>query len=181
MASKFSFLSSIIERKKPKENTDELAVVKAAAWAWYQHGSGSEGKATSEFDVTRTHRANRPSRYKLEAMRMAKEGSQIHTKKPLLDPYEVQSISRQLDSLIESNHNKLENGTDNCGNASLDIGGRRTKKKIRKWFWLRHGAVCGRGDDVIDPRALRDGGRRQPTKRVPAVKCLPLANTNGAL
>ncbi|TKY47388.1 hypothetical protein E2542_SST29448 [Spatholobus suberectus] len=110
MSPKFFSLNSLIERKKPQDNTDELAIVKAAAWAWYQHGSGSEGKAKTEFDVTRAQRVPRPSRYKLEAMRMAKEVPSIHTNKPLLDTYEVQCISRQLDRLIiESGRNKLGN------------------------------------------------------------------------
>lgn len=133
MSPKFSYLNSLVERKKPQETTDELAIVKAAAWAWYQHGSGSEGKAKSEFDVTRTQRMARPSRYKLEAMRMAKEApsNSIHTNyKPLLDTYEVQCISRQLDRLIvESGHNKLGNSINANNNDGKDNGNRRTKNK----------------------------------------------------
>ena len=186
MASKLLFLNFLMDRRnKPnKDGTDELAFVKAAAWAWYQHGSGSEGKAMSEFDVTRTQRTPRPSRYKLEAMRMANDeakdqgssSSPIHNKNSLLDAYEVQSISRQLDNLLESNNNnhhnnKLVNGTDNTSSAtSLDSGRRMVKKKSGKGFWLRHAAVCGRGEDVVDPSsAFRDGGHQQSAKRVPVV------------
>ncbi|XP_027333675.1 uncharacterized protein LOC113848388 [Abrus precatorius] len=162
----------------PKPNNDELAIVKAAAWAWHQHGSDSKGKNTGEFDATITHHAPGPSRYKLEAMRMdkeSKEGSSIHSNKlSLLDAYEVQSISRHLNSLIESSK-----GVDNSTNVSFDIGGGRVKKKkIRKGFWLRHGVVCGREEDVVNPRALRNGSQ-VPAKQVPVVdlvKCLPMAN-----
>lgn len=164
MATKLFFLK---ERKKPKDGTyEELAAVKAAAWAWYQHGSGTEGKAVCEFDATRTRRATRPSRYMLEAMKMdkeVKEGPHIHTKKSLLDAYEIESISRQLDNLMESKHNKLLDNGNNPADASLDNGSRRMKKKkkIRKWFWLRHGAICGTREDVINSSAsaLRDGRR----------------------
>ncbi|GAY43702.1 hypothetical protein CUMW_076500 [Citrus unshiu] len=61
-------------KKKPRSSTDELAVVKAAAWAWYQRGSGSEGKPMGDFDVARTRRVvYKPSRYKLEAMRISEQ------------------------------------------------------------------------------------------------------------
>ena len=64
-----------MERRKSRAaSLDPSAVVKAAAWAWYQRGSGSEGKSISEFDARRGRHAPIPSRYKLEAMKMAEEG-----------------------------------------------------------------------------------------------------------
>ena len=63
-----------MERRKSRASLDPSAVVKAAAWAWYQRGSGSEGKSISDFDATRARHAPIPSRYKLEAMKMAEEG-----------------------------------------------------------------------------------------------------------
>lgn len=172
MSPKLMFsLNSLVDRRKPQDNReDELAIVKAAAWAWYQHGSGSEGKkAISEFGVTaRTQRAARPSRFKLEAMRMAKEakeGTPLHTNKnkSLFDTYEVQSISRQLDRLIieSSHHNKLVNVSGNNTSAKND-GNRRMKKKrnVIKGFWPRNAVVCGGGNDVVDGNVV---------KRVPVV------------
>ena len=168
MASKLLSLNSFTEiRKKPKGGSaEDLAVVKAAAWTWYQHGSGSEGKSVTEFDITKTRRAPRPSRYKLEAMRKAKEakeGSPIHTNKvSLLHKYEEQSISRHLDNLIESSHNKVDNGclAGNSGcsvNESSDNDGTRLKKnmmtmKKKKW-WQRHVVICGTKEDVVDGKA----------------------------
>jgi hypothetical protein len=41
MSPKLFSLNSLMESKRkpqPQENKDELALVKAAAWAWYQHG-----------------------------------------------------------------------------------------------------------------------------------------------
>ncbi|OIW14155.1 hypothetical protein TanjilG_21295 [Lupinus angustifolius] len=188
MLSKFFFnINSHTERKKPKEtNTDELALVKAAAWAWYQHGSGSEAKAmVNEFHVRRTQRENGPSRYKLEAMakKSKEEGASIHTKnKPLLDTYEIQSISRQLDKLIiESGHgnNKVGSGK-NSVNDGLDNSGRNMKKKkrISKGFWQIHGVVCGRRDDVVEGTGLR--GDRLSSKHVPVVNLVKCLKVNGA-
>ncbi|KAK7301916.1 hypothetical protein RJT34_12793 [Clitoria ternatea] len=157
-------LNSLIERKKPQQSRDELAIVKAAAWAWYQHGSGSEGKAnkSSEFDVTRTQRVARPSRYKLEAMRMAKEVSSIHTYNSLLDTYEVQSISRQLDRLTVSGYNRLVDGNIN---DSMNNGHRRMvkKKRINKGFWPRN-VVCRGKNDVVDGTVM-------------SAKCVPRASS----
>ncbi|XP_057434976.1 uncharacterized protein LOC130727754 [Lotus japonicus] len=180
MTSKISFLNSLKERNKTKENTDELAIVKAAAWAWYQHGSGSEGNVikSTEFHSSKTRHPPRPSRYKLEAVRLmankeVKKGSMSRPpkEKSLLDAYEVQSITRKLNSLIiESSHNKHVNSASN--NSSVDIGGRKMEKKkvkkekMRKGSWLRHGVVCGREEDVVDPIALRDGHHRQSVNLV---------------
>lgn len=168
-----------MEKKKPKGggSTDDLALVKAAAWAWYHHGSGSEGRSICEFDVTRTRQAPRPSRYKLEATRTMKEDtmgsgsetpSPIRTDNSLLDKYEKESISKQLDYLIESSSNRFYGfkvdhlDHDHRSMSSLDsdkTGGMKQKKKDKKkktllqGFWLRHSVVCGtRGD--VDTRAL---------------------------
>jgi len=164
MSFKLFSLKSLVERKKPQEATDELAIVKAAARAWYQHGSGSKAKAKTEFDVTRSQSVARPSRYKLEAMGMAKETPSLHTIKPLLDSYEVQCISQQLDRLIkESGHKKIGNGYNNADNSDgKDNVNRRMKNKKR-----------------IDKRACMVGGTALSVKCVPAVNlaiCLPKAN-----
>ncbi|MBA0548212.1 hypothetical protein Golob_019322 [Gossypium lobatum] len=85
----------------------DLEFVKAAAWAWYQRGSSGSPMAIPEFDVLRTRRAPGPgpSRYKLEAMRNSKKNSMgsptTTTHNSLLDPWEVQSISKRLDHLIQ--------------------------------------------------------------------------------
>ncbi|KAI4299616.1 hypothetical protein L6164_033056 [Bauhinia variegata] len=171
MAAKLLSLNSLLDRKKPKNDVaDELAIIKAAAWAWYHHGSGSERKAMSELDVTRTVHAPRPSRYKLEAMSMAREveeKAQIQTHKSLLDAFEVESISRELESLIESSRSKVANG-----NSKM----KKKKKKtmVEKGFWVRHAVVCGTNKDVVEASVLK--GRKLLTNSVPIVnqvKCMP--------
>ncbi|XVF20496.1 hypothetical protein REPUB_Repub12eG0005500 [Reevesia pubescens] len=160
-----------MEKKQISKNcSDELAMVKAAAWAWYQHGSGSEGKLMREFDITRTQRSSRPSRYKLEAMRKnsmeqgSKTPTPIPTNNSLLDSYEIESISKRLDHLIEFSGIKfydelLSIDGDYQKNLVLDGGGRKKKKKSNKLkgFLLRHAAVCGKNQDV-DDRAFRFQG-----------------------
>jgi hypothetical protein len=177
-------------RKKGRGSADQLAVVKSAAWAWYLRGSGSEGKQMPEFDVMRTRRAPRPSVFKLEAMRIAEEaveeeGSQtpssIHTDNSLLDSYEIASISRSLDCLIESSvsnsHRKYliggyhdpqaENMTPEGTHHAIEV---KKKKKKMRGFWVRHAAVtCGTSrEDVADASAFRD--IRQPQKLAPAAR-----------
>ncbi|EOY03039.1 Tetratricopeptide repeat-like superfamily protein [Theobroma cacao] len=175
--------------KKKRSSSDGLAQVKAAAWAWYQHGSGSEGKPIREFDITRTERASssRPSRYKLEAMRnntgkgnhsMEMEGSpsqtprsspNIQTQNSPLDSYETKSIAKRLNHLIEFGGIKFYKellGIDGDYQKNLCTDGARsgsdrkkTSNKYLKGFLLRRKVVCGRRQDV-DDRAVSDDRRR---------------------
>ncbi|XWS75376.1 hypothetical protein CRYUN_Cryun01aG0081500 [Craigia yunnanensis] len=152
-----------MDKKKQKSCSDKLALVKAAAWAWYQHGSGSEGKPMREFDITRTERASKPSRYKLEAIRNnTMEGSQtpspIHTDNSLLDSYEIEIISKRLDDLIEFGGIKfydelLSIDGDYQKNLVLDSGRKKKSSKLKR-FLLRRAVVCGKNQDV-DDRAFR--------------------------
>ncbi|KAG9135725.1 hypothetical protein Leryth_002451 [Lithospermum erythrorhizon] len=107
---------------------DELSLVKAAAWAWYQHGSSHESKHMMQeyhdnISSWKTKKAPRPSRYKLEAMKQVQENSvsqlscHVHVQddndndtNSLLDSYEIGRISRDLDCYIEASHAK------NCQN-----------------------------------------------------------------
>ncbi|KAJ8763022.1 hypothetical protein K2173_023227 [Erythroxylum novogranatense] len=179
------------DRKKPKDGThndDDLSFVKAAAWAWYQHGSGSEGKPMREFDITRSRQVYRPSRYKLEALMMrtkakTKEGSQTPSPahshdNSLLDNFEVDSTSKQLDRLAESRGNGLSS-------SFLDLRGihqqkgkplhngvkamtkQKKKNAVMEIFRLRHPVLCGTRDDV-NRRVLV--GRQLPESPVPVAK-----------
>ena len=100
-------------KKTKRGSIDELALTRAAAWAWYQHQSGSETKPiTREYDqTTRVRTPPTPSRYKLEAMRLKTEdeGGKTITETPksvdtdnnsLLDTYELETLARQLDDLV---------------------------------------------------------------------------------
>ncbi|KAK4797957.1 hypothetical protein SAY86_030283 [Trapa natans] len=56
-------------RKTRRSRTEDLSLVRAAAWAWFQRGSGSESKPVSEYGVSRTRMAySGPSRYRIEAL-----------------------------------------------------------------------------------------------------------------
>uniref|UniRef100_A0A5B7BEM9 Uncharacterized protein n=1 Tax=Davidia involucrata TaxID=16924 RepID=A0A5B7BEM9_DAVIN len=193
-----------MERRKPKGSIGESAIVKAAAWAWYQHGSGSEGRPILEHDVTRTRRAHEPSRYKLEAIKTAQEAMEgsysstspilgpSHSDISLLDAYEIERISRQLDYYIESSdaeyYGRLFDG-DHRGThrrivsmlpeseASGGMKNKKMSKKVPKGFWHRRGVVvCGSRNDVVETRGLEGG--RPPEKRAAVVKvanCRPRA------
>lgn len=171
--------------------TDELAVTRAAAWAWYQRGSGSEPKPASEFGLTRTHhRVPNPTRYKLEAERSRSSTSDHGSH--LLDSYEIDSISRHLERYIERVNNgdlgshrravflpgsdvsgvikkegkKVEARENWPGHKSYQKPKEEEKKKSSKGFWLtRHGVACrGSRDDVVEfsRRVVRE--RRPPEK-----------------
>lgn len=191
----------------PRAATDELAAVKAAAWAWYQRGPGSEGRLMPEFDLMRTRRTPGPSLFKLEAIRMAEEEAMegysqlasstspiIYTDMSLLDAFEVDSISRQLDCLIESSGSKFhrkfmvgnhhdhrqENVTVLLSNHGTGTGTKKKKNK-KKGFWPGHAMItCGTSEDhVVDARALRY--RRQPhEKRTPVVTGLATCRPRGS-
>ncbi|KAM7278972.1 hypothetical protein ACFE04_006106 [Oxalis oulophora] len=159
---------------------DDLELAKAAAMAWYHHGSGGEGKPISEFDIIKTTSTLvRPSRYKLEALRnKTNDESTTTTISPiidyktstnsLLDKYEIESISKRLDDYIDHSNNGTSNllkgllvndpnyyknvPTKSTNNKNVGIV-RSMKKKIMKLFWPRNVLVCGKRDDV-DARAF---------------------------
>ncbi|KAJ4706663.1 Tetratricopeptide repeat-like superfamily protein [Melia azedarach] len=181
-----SAFNSFISKKKPRDSTtDELSLVKAAAWAWYQRGSGSDGKPIGEFDITRTHRVlDRPSRYKLEAMKIAAAAAAqepqvsttpdpsntTDTEYSLLDNFEVQSISKRLDQFIGSSSNKLLSAAAAVDDLTRNTNvSRNVRVKKSKGFWLKHAVICGtRQDVVVDDRPL--GVNRRPEKRAAVVK-----------
>ncbi|XP_042483925.1 uncharacterized protein LOC122064283 [Macadamia integrifolia] len=160
-----------MERRKHKASTDELDVMKAAAWEWYQHGSGSEGKTVREFDLTRPRRSPGPSRYKLEVMRMAddntEEGSsQSRSIISLLDPYEVGRISKHLEYLIESTRdNYYDESHSSTGYQDRKKEGslpesKKKKKKEKNSKRFNGFFSCGSRGDVVEGRMLV--GRRMP-------------------
>ncbi|XP_039034780.1 uncharacterized protein LOC120171037 [Hibiscus syriacus] len=134
----------------------ELDLVKAAAWAWYQHSSCSGGKPTviREFNATRSRRASGPTHYNSEAMRnnhhidMETEGS-IPTRNALLDPCEIESISKQLDQLIKLSGIKFYGEL-----LRMDADEKKRSRSMLKGFLQRRAVVCGRTPDV-EETALR--------------------------
>lgn len=146
-----------MERKKTRGSIDEFAVIKAAAWAWYQRGSGSQGKQIREFDFMNWHRTPRPSRYKLEAMKITScENESLlashDDSSSLLDTYEIERISRELDFYIESSsgrHGDRSLHRRVVALSEIAMIGKRKGRKLMKGFWLRHAAVCGSRDDVV--------------------------------
>ncbi|KAL6959613.1 hypothetical protein U1Q18_039767 [Sarracenia purpurea var. burkii] len=127
-------------RRNPTGIADELSITKAAAWAWYQRGSGSDdGSPAPEYDAARSRRpAPKPSRYKVEAIRTsqpAMEGSNSsprpllnpfhneHNISHLLDRYEIERIRRQLDSFREASIGE-------SGIVSGFVGGHRSRRGV---------------------------------------------------
>ncbi|KAL6993259.1 hypothetical protein U1Q18_011374 [Sarracenia purpurea var. burkii] len=167
-------------------------ITKAAARAWNPPGSESAGRpAGSPYNFRTTRRPPEP-------FRQATAGSQtrgslfsrlIHAddSSGLLDTYEIERISRQLDYYIEAS-NAMYNGSAGdenrgAGNRRVvpvpesDAGGMKSKEKSKtanskRYFRLMHGMVCGgsRGSVVALTRGFRLRDCRTP---VSAVSCRP--------
>ncbi|CAL9117746.1 unnamed protein product [Musa textilis] len=139
---------------------DELAMAKAAAWAWYQHGSGSDDRTARESDLgwaggaASEARGQRPSRYKLEALAAVEEpGPAV----PLLDVYEIGRITRELERLIVAS-----DGSERRGRAR-DKEAFATPRAAGKasGSWVGHAAgICGAAGDALEP-ATRARRRRR--------------------
>ncbi|XP_074559673.1 uncharacterized protein LOC141815619 [Curcuma longa] len=87
---------------------DDWAMAKAAAWAWYNRSGADDARASPEFDLGRFIRRPPPppSRYKQEATAANTVGAAVDevgptgVAVPLLDLYEIERITRQLERLI---------------------------------------------------------------------------------
>ncbi|XP_042501094.1 uncharacterized protein LOC122078949 [Macadamia integrifolia] len=183
-----------MERRNPNSSTEEeLAFLKAAAWIWYQHGSGSsEGKPQREFNLIATWRAPGPSRYKLEATRIADENTArsssssswspsinltpIHTDNSLLDQYEVGRISKHLEYLIEANSAGNRHHRKEYESVSPESRKKKKSNRLVNGLLLRQAAgICGSREDVVEGIML--GGRRLPQygSVIGLAKCRPRA------
>ncbi|PIN11940.1 hypothetical protein CDL12_15449 [Handroanthus impetiginosus] len=134
-----------------RADVDELALVKSAAWARYHHNSGSETRSLRESDVWRSTKIEpKPSRYKLEALRSARESSNYS----LLDNYEIERISKQLDHYIESSHRGGSVGLAAAVEIKNEVVG---KKKMEKGLWSRRVPMCGSRVDVVEGKRFDKG------------------------
>ncbi|KAA8547689.1 hypothetical protein F0562_004118 [Nyssa sinensis] len=145
-----------MERRKPSKTIDELAIVKAAAWSWYQRGSGSEGRLMREYDVTRTCRAHAPSRYKLEAMRKAQDS-------PISGGSSSVTDTSLLDTLFNGDgggHRRIVSLPESEAISGVIKNKKMMRKKV-KGFWVWPGGVCGSRDDVVERGGFGVGSRRK--------------------
>ncbi|KVH92130.1 uncharacterized protein LOC112515170 [Cynara cardunculus var. scolymus] len=196
----------MVVQENQKENKDQHAIMKAAAWAWYERGSWFEHKSVQESDYRRKRDYTpRPSRYKLEAIQKPQketresqscgDGPSLdtehvsaskqpqnqqcyvpvdteHVDKSLLDKYEIERISKELDCYLESSsvehRRRSVDGGDHGGRhrrtVALSEGTKsKSKSKKNKGFWARRRIVCGSSrDDVVETSNLLIGGRRRP-------------------
>lgn len=147
----------VIEKRKGKKSettsVDESGLAKSAAWAWYEHGSGLEGRPVREVDAWRAKTEPKPSRYKLEALRNLE--SINSSKNSLLDTYEIERISKHLDFYIEESHVK-HHGGDPANDK---------RKIVRGFRWRQHVplACSSSTNDVVECR-----------KKLPEKSCVPV-------
>ncbi|KAG6385785.1 hypothetical protein SASPL_154666 [Salvia splendens] len=141
---------------------DESGLAKSAAWAWYERGSGSEGR---EVDLWRWKPEPKPSRYKLEVLRnLQRDQDHINSSRnSLLDNYEIERISMELNHYIQASHAKHHGGGGGPPKAAADDVFLKRKNMV-KGFWWRHVPACGSSrNDVVEPRPEKD---RVPVVRV---------------
>lgn len=156
-SSLFPFHSMSAGRRKARGSTDDLSLTRAAAWAWFERGSGSESKPNSEYGVTRTRRAySGPSRYRIEALLakeegdravVRKEGSNSESHRPtpsparthvsLLDSYDqVHMITGQRDRYCTdstaSNNASKSDFHSNSGSSKLVAWGGHGRHRRRR-------------------------------------------------
>lgn len=167
-------------KRKPKKSetlaVDESALAKSAAWAWYEHGSGSDRRSIREIDVWSSKTDPKPSRYKLEALRnvQAADASSSSKNSLLLDSYEIERISKQLNQYIEASHAKHHGGDPPKAAAAEKNKVLLKRKNIPKGFWLRHVPACGSSrNDVVEGKRLE---RRQ---KLPEKGCVPVVGDVG--
>ncbi|GFS39499.1 hypothetical protein Acr_00g0063330 [Actinidia rufa] len=130
-------------------------------------------RPVSEYNRTRLHRAPTPSRYKSELRstthEAAKEESNSSTphadNSHLLDKYEIERISRQLEYYIDISN--VEN------NRGMITSAGKKSKRTKTYKWLKHGVGCSSANDVVEfamgfkeppsHRGLPENNRRRRT------------------
>lgn len=156
---------------------EDLALAKAAAWAWHQHTTAKEGRLVHPFEAAGgaaapPRRRCRPSRYRLEAeaaaaIAAAGGAAAVHypEKKPLVrsaslslfDRYEIERINSDLDSLIHRSRSSRKQSAKPppppppSSAAAAKAGS----------FWVRHTVgFCRSGADAVATPVLFVGHRR---------------------
>ncbi|PIN26372.1 hypothetical protein CDL12_00884 [Handroanthus impetiginosus] len=85
--------------QEQEQEQEDLEILKAVAQAWHGHSSSSKAtKTTSEFDAHRRHFKGKPTRFKIEAMKMKEKcGKSWDFGQSLWDSYEILSVSKKLE------------------------------------------------------------------------------------
>ncbi|RWW20204.1 hypothetical protein GW17_00015691 [Ensete ventricosum] len=126
--------------------TTELPLAKAADRARCHHGT-----------------ARRPSRRLLDDRAAAGESSTAEPRSaiPLLDAYEIEWITRELDRLIVGSRQEGTRSETTAAAATAERG-RETTAKPAGGFWARHAVgLCSPKEGVVEPVASTSVGRRR--------------------
>ncbi|XP_018684493.1 uncharacterized protein LOC108953393 [Musa acuminata AAA Group] len=138
---------------------DEMALVRAAAWAWYQQGSGKVVRESDDgrrVGVDAARNMPRPSRYKLEALAASKVCPAI----ALLDVYDVEWITRELDRVTMASRSSTGGG-DRHRRSAKDAAALEGMRRARG-SWARHAVdICWSKGDVVEEAALSPRRWRQ--------------------
>lgn len=148
--------------RRGRSFSDDSALTKSAAWAWLERRSGTESRSKPEFDFSRKKSDGAPSRYKAEAMKKKVEESS-NSNLSLLDRYDIERISRQLDFYIESSRSSRR-GSGGDGGRRAETKSKNGGKEAGKGLWLGSHApiACGssRGE-VVEIKSIEPMRRRR--------------------
>ncbi|CAL9105423.1 unnamed protein product [Musa textilis] len=142
-----------------------MALVRAAAWAWYQQGSGKAARESDDgrrVGIDAARNLPRPSRYKLEALAAAKACPVIS----LLDVYDVEWITRELDRVTMASRSSTGGG-DRHRRSAKEAAALEGMRRARG-SWVRHAVdICwSKGDIVEEATPSRRRWRQTPTTPV---------------
>lgn len=134
---------------------DDWAMAKAAAWAWYKRRS-DDARASPESDLGRFIRRQKPpSRYKQEATAAktaaaaADEVGPTGVSVPLLDLYEIERITRQLERFIVGGGTQRKEAAVTASPSPPSPSTPSTtptRKAGRKWACHASRICCAAGD-----------------------------------
>lgn len=151
-------MPTAMDRRKRRTGSDDgLALVKAAAWAWYQRGVGDEGMPAREIHSPKPPHEPRPSRFKLEAAAAAGRGGDATAGARRGVSSDPPSSSRPERGPSERRRDKGENRSQRSGGALL--GGEANRRKMAtkvNGFWMKHAVgICGPPANMVQVGALR--------------------------
>lgn len=144
-------------RQSQSPSPQRLSLIKAAVRAWNQQGYGRHKFSTThkaELTTRARSSAPRPTRYKLEfesETRLSSSSSSL-----LLDLYEIERITRELNDLIGSGKKGPICGPTKRVDDSKKFGG----------FWVRHAVGICVSREHMEEEAVLCGRRRGKPRAV---------------
>ncbi|KAL6223589.1 hypothetical protein ACLB2K_006972 [Fragaria x ananassa] len=173
-------------RKGSGGGNGSAALIKAAAWAWYEYGTGLQGKSLQEFDIRRSSHDLKPSRGLDQLIESSGDIGKVNNKGFL-----VQDDSDHPGSCSSKKSKAPTSAVGDLGRKESvaisdgDYTNHRRKKTSNNFrgFLQRHAVICGSSthkDVILGTRTFVHNRERQQylekRKVYPPVPVVKLAN-----